>query len=245
VSFDVIGLPVTDAWLTPAAPWQASCLLMLPNLQFPKIMAVLVGKSAPSFSAKAVKGETIIENFSLDQYIGKKYVVFFFYPKDFTFVCPTELHRFQEELHEFEKRDVAVVGCSTDSEFSHWAWLQTPRNRGGIQGVQYPLVADINKTISEDYDVLAGDYVTDEEGNVVVQGELVAYRGLFLIDKAGIVRHQVVNDMPLGRSIRECLRVVDALQHFEQFGEVCPMDWERGDDAMVPDHNGVSGYLSK
>jgi len=208
-------------------------------------MAVLVGKSAPSFSAKAVKGETIIENFSLDQYIGKKYVVFFFYPKDFTFVCPTELHRFQEELHEFEKRDVAVVGCSTDSEFSHWAWLQTPRNRGGIQGVQYPLVADINKTISEDYDVLAGDYVTDEEGNVVVQGELVAYRGLFLIDKAGIVRHQVVNDMPLGRSIRECLRVVDALQHFEQFGEVCPMDWERGDDAMVPDHNGVSGYLSK
>jgi len=208
-------------------------------------MAVLVGKSAPSFSAKAVKGETILENFSLDQYIGKKYVVFFFYPKDFTFVCPTELHRFQEELPEFEKRDVAVVGCSTDSEFSHWAWLQTPRNRGGIEGVQYPLVADINKTISEDYDVLAGDYVTDEEGNVVVEGELVAYRGLFLIDKAGIVRHQVVNDMPLGRSIRECLRVVDALQHFEQFGEVCPMDWEKGDDAMVPDHNGVSGYLSK
>ena len=208
-------------------------------------MAVLVGKSAPSFSAKAVKGETILENFSLDQYIGKKYVVFFFYPKDFTFVCPTELHRFQEELPEFEKRDVAVVGCSTDSEFSHWAWLQTPKNRGGIEGVQYPLVADINKTISEDYDVLAGDYVTDEEGNVVVEGELVAYRGLFLIDKAGIVRHQVVNDMPLGRSIRECLRVVDALQHFEQFGEVCPMDWEKGDDAMVPDHNGVSGYLSK
>ena len=208
-------------------------------------MAVLVGKSAPSFSAKAVKGETIIENFSLDQYIGKKYVVFFFYPKDFTFVCPTELHRFQEELPEFEKRDVAVVGCSTDSEFSHWAWLQTPKNRGGIEGVQYPLVADINKTISEDYDVLAGNYVADEEGNVVVEGELVAYRGLFLIDKAGIVRHQVVNDMPLGRSIRECLRVVDALQHFEQFGEVCPMDWEKGDDAMVPDHNGVSGYLSK
>ena len=232
-------------WLTPATPWQALCLLKLPNLQFTKTMAVLVGKSAPSFSAKAVKGETILENFSLDQYIGKKYVVFFFYPKDFTFVCPTELHRFQEELPEFEKRDVAVVGCSTDSEFSHWAWLQTPKNRGGIEGVQYPLVADINKTISEDYDVLAGDYVTDEEGNVVVQGELVAYRGLFLIDKKGIVRHQVVNDMPLGRSIRECLRVVDALQHFEQFGEVCPMDWEKGDDAMVPDHNGVSGYLSK
>jgi peroxiredoxin (alkyl hydroperoxide reductase subunit C) len=208
-------------------------------------MSVLVGKSAPSFRAKAVKGETIIENFSLDQFIGKKYVVLFFYPKDFTFVCPTELIRFQEELGEFEKRNVAVVGCSTDSEFSHWAWLQTPRKQGGIEGVTYPLVADINKTISEDYDVLAGEYVADEDGNVEVSGELVAYRGLFLIDKAGIVRHQVVNDMPLGRSIRECLRVVDALQHFEQHGEVCPMDWEKGDDAMTPDHAGVSGYLSK
>ncbi len=208
-------------------------------------MSVLVGKPAPSFSAKAVKGETIIEGFTLDQYLGKKYVVFFFYPKDFTFVCPTELHRFQEELAEFEKRDVAVVGCSTDSEFSHWAWLQTPRKAGGIQGVAYPLVADINKTISEDYDVLAGDYTVGEDGEITVTGELVAYRGLFLIDKAGIVRHQVVNDMPLGRSIRECLRVVDALQHFEQHGEVCPMDWEKGDDAMTPDHAGVSGYLSK
>ena len=208
-------------------------------------MAVLVGKPAPSFRAKAVKGETIIDDFSLDQYIGKKYVVFFFYPKDFTFVCPTELHRFQEELAEFEKRDVAVVGCSTDSEFSHWAWLQTPKNRGGIEGVTYPLVADINKTISEDYDVLAGDYTTDEDGKLVVEGELVAYRGLFLIDKTGIVRHQIVNDMPLGRSIRECLRIVDALQHFESHGEVCPMDWQKGDAAMTADHEGVSGYLSK
>jgi peroxiredoxin 2/4 len=208
-------------------------------------MSVLVGKSAPSFRAKAVKGETIIEDFSLDQFIGKKYVVLFFYPKDFTFVCPTELIRFQEELGEFEKRDVVVVGCSTDSEFSHWAWLQTPRKNGGIQGVTYPLVADINKTISEDYDVLAGEYLTDENGHAQVVGELVAYRGLFLIDLKGVVRHQVVNDMPLGRSIRECLRVVDALQHFEQHGEVCPMDWEKGDDAMVPDHAGVSGYLSK
>jgi peroxiredoxin 2/4 len=208
-------------------------------------MSVLVGKLAPTFRAKAVKGETMIEDFSLDQFIGKKYVVFFFYPKDFTFVCPTELIRFQEELGEFEKRNVAVVGCSTDSEFSHWAWLQTPRNKGGIQGVNYPLVADINKTISEDYDVLAGDYITDDEGNVQVVGELVAYRGLFLIDLEGIVRHQVVNDMPLGRSIRECLRVVDALQHYEANGEVCPMDWEKGDVAMTPDHAGVSDYLSK
>jgi len=208
-------------------------------------MAVLVGKKAPSFSAKAVKGETIIDNFSLDQFIGKKYVVLFFYPKDFTFVCPTELHRFQEEIAEFESRNVAVVGCSTDSEFSHWAWLNTPKNKGGIQGVTYPLVADINKTISESYDVLAGTDSVDEDGNYSVEGELVAYRGLFIIDKEGIVRSQVVNDMPLGRSIRECLRVVDALQHFEQNGEVCPMDWEKGSDAMVADHDGVSAYLSK
>ncbi len=208
-------------------------------------MSVLVGKKAPAFSAKAVKGETIIENFSLEQFIGKNYVVLFFYPKDFTFVCPTELHRFQEELAEFEKRGVQVVGCSTDSEFSHWAWLQTPRNNGGIQGVNYPLVADINKTIAADYDVLAGEYVENEHGEIVVEGELVAYRGLFLIDKEGVVRHQVVNDMPLGRSIREALRLVDALQHFENNGEVCPMDWQKGDDAMTPDHGGVSAYLSK
>jgi peroxiredoxin (alkyl hydroperoxide reductase subunit C) len=200
-------------------------------------MSVLVGKKAPSFSAKAVLGETIIENFSLDQYLGKKYVILFFYPKDFTFVCPTELHRFQEELEEFESRNVAVVGCSTDSEFSHWAWLQTPKAKGGIEGVKYPLVADVNKTISDAYDV-------DENGALTVRGELVAYRGLFLIDREGVVRHQIVNDMPLGRSIREALRVVDALQHFEQFGEVCPMDWTRGDKAMVPDHEGVSSYLA-
>lgn len=208
-------------------------------------MAVLVGKKAPSFVAKAVKGENIIENFSLDQFLGEKYVVLFFYPKDFTFVCPTELHRFQEEIAEFEARNVQVVGCSTDSEFSHWAWLNTPKKQGGIQGVTYPLVADINKTISEDYDVLAGEVYVDEDDNVEIEGELVAYRGLFLIDKNGIVRHQVVNDMPLGRSIRECLRVIDALQHFEQFGEVCPMDWEKGTDAMTADHAGVSSYLSK
>ena len=208
-------------------------------------MAVLVGKQAPSFSAKAVKGETIIENFNLEQFKGEKYVVLFFYPKDFTFVCPTELHRFQEELSEFESRNVQVVGCSTDSEFSHWAWLQTPKNKGGIQGVNYPLVADINKTIAEDYDVLAGDLIVDENGDATVEGELVSYRGLFLIDKEGKVRHQIVNDMPLGRSIRECLRVIDALQHFEEYGEVCPMDWEKGADAMTADHQGVSSYLSK
>jgi len=208
-------------------------------------MSVLVGKPAPSFTAKAVQGENITEHFSLDQFIGQKYVILFFYPKDFTFVCPTELHRFQEEINEFESRDVQVVGCSTDTEFSHWTWLQTPKNKGGIEGVTYPLVADTNKTISNDYDVLAGEYTEDEDGNLTVEGEMVAYRGLFLIDKEGIVQHQVVNNMPLGRSVKECIRVIDALQHFEKHGEVCPMDWQKGDDAMTATHEGVAGYFSK
>lgn len=208
-------------------------------------MSVLVGKQAPIFNTKAVQGENIIEDFSLVQFLNKQYVVLFFYPKDFTFVCPTELHAFQEQLAEFKARNVQVVGCSTDSEFSHWAWLNTPRQKGGIEGVSYPLLADINKTISQAYDVLAGEAFYDENDELQVEGELVAYRGLFLIDKKGIVRHQVVNDMPLGRSIHECLRVIDALQHFEQFGEVCPMDWQKGEVAMTPTHDGVASYLAQ
>lgn len=208
-------------------------------------MSLLIGKHAPSFSATAVVNGEIIENFSLDQYIDSKYVVLFFYPKDFTFVCPTELIAFQNKLKDFEDRNVAVVGCSTDSEFSHWAWLNTPRNKGGIEGVTYPLVADINKTISEDFGVLAGDYVEDEDGNISIEGEQIAYRGLFLIDKEGIVHHSVINNFPLGRSVDETLRMVDALQHFEQYGEVCPMDWHKGESAMTPTREGVSSYLSE
>jgi peroxiredoxin (alkyl hydroperoxide reductase subunit C) len=208
-------------------------------------MSVLVGSKAPHFVAKAVCGDNIIEKFSLDQYLGKKHVVLFFYPKDFTFVCPTELHAFQQHLAEFEARGCAVVGCSTDTEFSHWAWLQLPKKQGGIQGVSYPLVADTNKTIAAAYDVLAGKYIgPDDKGFLAAEGELVAYRGLFLIDKQGVVQHQIVNNMPLGRSVREALRMVDALQHFEQYGEVCPMDWEKGKSAMRPDHDGVSSYLA-
>ncbi len=207
---------------------------------------LLIGKQAPHFSANAVVDGGVIEpNFSLERYLGKKYVVLFFYPKDFTFVCPTELIGFQNALAEFEKRDVAVVGCSTDSEFSHWAWLNTPKAQGGIQGVTYPIVADINKTISAAFDVLAGEEVIDEDGNVEIEGEMIAYRGLFLIDKNGIVRHQLINDFPLGRSVEEALRMVDALQHFEQYGEVCPLGWHKGEEAMTPSHEGVAGYLSK
>ncbi|HEX2933834.1 MAG TPA: peroxiredoxin [Bacteroidales bacterium] len=208
-------------------------------------MAVLVGKKAPSFKATAVvNGGEVVNNFSLDQYLGKKYVILYFYPADFTFVCPTEIIAFQDKLEEFEKRNVALVGVSVDSEFSHWKWLQTERKDGGIKGVKYPLVADLSKTISENYDVLAGSYDYDDNGNATFNGTPQAYRGLFLIDKQGIVRHQVVNDMPLGRSTEEAIRVVDALQFFEENGEVCPADWHKGDKAMKPSQEGVSSYLA-
>lgn len=209
-------------------------------------MSVLVGKKAPLFEADAVvNGGDFVEKFSLEQYIGKKHVVFYFYPMDFTFVCPTEILAFQEQMEAFEERNVAVVGCSVDSKFSHWAWLNTPKNNGGIQGVKYPLVSDLSKTISANFDVLAGEYIYNEDGEMEFEGEPVAYRGLFLIDKQGIVRHQVVNDMPLGRNIDEALRMIDALQFFEENGEVCPANWNRGDDAMQASHEGVASYLSK
>ncbi len=208
-------------------------------------MSVLVGKKAPSFSSPAViNGNDVVENFSLDQYKGKKYVLFYFYPADFTFVCPTEILAFQERIKDFEERNVAVVGCSVDSEFSHWKWLQTEKKDGGIKGVKYPLVADQAKTISENYDVLAGEYQYDEEGAVSFNGIPQSYRGLFLIDKQGIVRHQLVNDMPLGRSVDEALRTIDALQFFEENGEVCPADWHKGDTGLKATQEGIASYLS-
>lgn len=209
-------------------------------------MAVLVGRKAPMFSATAVvNGIEFVENFSLDQFIGKKHVILFFYPKDFTFVCPTELHAFQEKLGEFEKRNVAVVACSTDTEQSHWGWLQMKKEEGGIKGVTYPIIADTNKTISKNYDVLAGDYFYDDNDQLQADGELVAYRGLFLIDKEGIVRHQVVNDDPLGRNIDEAIRMVDALQFNEEHGQVCPANWSKGKEALKDTHDGVANYLAK
>ena len=208
-------------------------------------MRSLIGKQAPKFTAAAVvNGNEIVADFSLEQYKGKKAVVFFFYPMDFTFVCPTELHAFQEKLAEFEKRNVAVVGCSVDSEYSHLAWLQTPKNEGGIHGVTYPVVADFSKSISESFGVLAGTYAPDENENWICTGAPVAYRGLFLIDKEGVVRHSVINDLPLGRSVDEALRMVDALQHFEEFGEVCPANWTKGKDALKATESGVADYLS-
>lgn len=208
-------------------------------------MSVLVGKKAPSFSAKAVVDGLNVVDFSLDQYLGKKHVIFFFYPKDFTFVCPTELHAFQAKIAEFEKRNVAVVACSTDTEESHWGWLQMEKNAGGIKGVKYPIVADTSKTISDAYGVLSGEYDYDEDGNLVASGPMIAYRGLFLIDKRGIVMHQLVNFFPLGRNVDEAIRMVDALQFFEDNGEVCPADWHKGDEGLKDTHDGVANYLAK
>lgn len=207
-------------------------------------MTSLVGKKAPAFKASATAfGDQIINDFSLEQYIGKKYVVFFFYPKDFTFVCPTELHAFQDALPEFEKRNVAVVACSTDTEQSHWGWLQVPKEQGGIKGITYPIIADTTKTISMNYGVLFGEYKV-ENGQVVSEGPMIAFRGLYLIDKKGIVRHLLINDLPLGRNVDEALRMVDALQHNEENGEVCPANWHKGEKAMEGSHTGTAKYLA-
>jgi peroxiredoxin (alkyl hydroperoxide reductase subunit C) len=205
----------------------------------------LVGKKAPVFKAQAViNGGEIVADFSLEQYIGKKHVVFFFYPKDFTFVCPTELHAFQEKIEEFEKRNVAVVACSTDTEQSHWGWLQVPKAKGGIQGVKYPIVADTTKTISMNYDVLFGEYEVNENDQLTANGPMIAFRGLFLIDKKGNIRHLLINDLPLGRNVDEALRMVDALQFNEENGEVCPANWTKGDTALKASHEGVANYLA-
>lgn len=208
-------------------------------------MSVLVGKKAPSFKASAVlNGSQIVSDFSLDQYLGKKHVVFFFYPKDFTFVCPTELHAFQEKLDEFEKRGVQVVAASTDTEQSHWGWLQMNKADGGINGITYPVVADTTKTISMNYGVLLGEYDFNDEGEMVATGPMIALRGLFLIDKNGVVQHMVVNNLPLGRSVDEALRMVDALQFNEENGEVCPANWNKGKDGLTATHDGIASYLA-
>ena len=191
----------------------------------------LVTKKAPDFTAKAVMPDNSFEEITLSDYRGK-YVILFFYPLDFTFVCPTEIIAFDKHLAEFEELDCQVIGVSVDSEFSHWAWKNTPVEKGGIGDIQYPLVADITKKISKKYGVLLKDAG-------------VALRGLFLIDKDGIVRHEVVNDLGLGRSVEEALRVLKALRHLEEYGEVCPADWHEGEEAMKPTAEGVAEYLAE
>ena len=209
-------------------------------------MSVLVGKKAPLFSTKAViNGGEIIDNYSLEQFIGKKTIVLFFYPKDFTFVCPTELFAFQEKLKEFESRNVQLIACSTDSEQSHWGWLQVDKEDGGIKGINYPILADIDKTISMNYDVLFGDYEVDENERITSTGPMIAFRGLFIIDKEGIVQHQLINHLPLGRNVDEVIRTIDALHHHEENGEVCPANWEKGKESIKESHESVANYLAK
>ena len=194
-------------------------------------MAVLVGKVAPDFTAATVMGNNSIDdNFNFKAHTKGKYAVIFFYPLDFTFVCPSELIAFDHRLKEFQDRNVEVIGVSIDSHFTHLAWKNTPVNNGGIGKVAYPLVADIKHEICKAYDVEA-------EGGV-------AYRGSFLIDKSGIVRHQVVNDLPLGRNIDEMLRMIDALQFTEEHGEVCPAGWSKGKAGMKATTEGVADYLA-
>jgi peroxiredoxin (alkyl hydroperoxide reductase subunit C) len=194
-------------------------------------MAVLVGKAAPEFTATTVYGNNEIKDLKLSDYKGK-YVVLFFYPLDFTFVCPSELIAFDHRLEEFKKRNVEVVGCSIDSQYTHLAWKNTPVEKGGIGQVKYPLVADVKHAICQAYDV-----------EFAAAG--VAFRGSFLIDKSGVVRHQVVNDLPLGRNIDEMLRMIDALQFTEEHGEVCPAGWQKGKAGMGASPEGVAKYLAE
>jgi len=192
-------------------------------------MSSLVTNSAPDFKAQAVMPDNSFQEISLSDYKGK-YVVLFFYPLDFTFVCPTEIIAFDKKLDEFKKRKTEVIGVSVDSHFSHWAWKNTDPANGGIGNIRYPLVADIKKEIAANYGVLF-------DGSI-------ALRGLFLIDKEGVVRHAVINDLPLGRNVDEVLRMIDALQFFEANGEVCPANWKQGEDAMKPSAEGVASYLA-
>ena len=193
-------------------------------------MSVLVTKAAPDFKAQAVMPDNSFKEISMSDYKGK-YVVLFFYPLDFTFVCPSEIIAFDHRLADFKAKGVEVIGCSVDSHFSHLAWKNTEINKGGIGQVQFPIVADITKSISADYDVLFDG--------------AIALRGSFLIDKEGVVRHQVINDLPLGRNIDEMLRMVDALQFNEEHGEVCPAGWSKGKKGMVATGDGVASYLDE
>lgn len=193
---------------------------------------MLVTNPAPDFTATAVLADgSIVDDFKLSENFGEKGTVIFFYPLDFTFVCPSEIIAFSHRIDEFKSRGVNVIGVSVDSQFSHFAWRETPVEKGGIGRIKYPLVADLTKQISKDYDVLFG--------------ESVALRGSFLIDAKGIIRHAVINDLPLGRNIDEMIRMVDTMQFTDEYGEVCPAGWQKGDEGMKASTEGVAEYLAK
>jgi len=194
-------------------------------------MSVLVGRQAPDFKAMALMPDKTFQEISLSDYKGK-YILLFFYPLDFTFVCPTELHALQDKLSEFEKRDVQVLGISVDSHFTHLAWVSQPRSQGGIEGTTFPLISDLGKQITQDYDVEVPD-------------SSFSLRAVFLINRDGTVQYQAVHNTDIGRNIQELLRVVDALQFTEQHGEVCPANWQAGEDGFKADNDGLKEYLSK
>lgn len=207
-----------------------------------------VGKKFPNLTVNAMNdmGDTFSLNI-FDQAVNKKKkILLFWYPKDFTFVCPTELHAFQESLSEFEKRNTLVVGASCDTAEVHFAWLNTPKDNGGIEGVTYPLLADSNRNLANTLGILdeTNERVDDETGVVLVDGDSVPYRATYLIDEEGIVFHEGINHMPIGRNVNEFLRLIDAYKHVQEKGEVCPANWEDGKDAMSANRDGVSSYLS-
>ncbi len=207
---------------------------------------LLIGKKAPEFLVNVVfNGNTIQQNCSLKDLREGQAAILFFYPKNFTFVCPTELWQLQENLTKFQKKCVKVIACSTDTEETHLAWLRTPQNKGGIQGITYPLIADVSKTIAHNYGVLAGTWDTiNSNSQLLFHGHPIAYRGTFFIDENGIVRYQAVNDFPLGRNIDELLRMVDMWQYHQKHGDVCPANWKVGQQAMQPTQAGVEAYFN-
>ena len=206
-----------------------------------------VGKKFPNIEVNAMSdlGDTFKINVLNEAVNNKKKVLLFWYPKDFTFVCPTELHAFQEALAEFEKRNVKVIGASCDTAEVHFAWLNTPKNQGGIQGVTYPLLADSNRNLATVLDILDTNEVFDEDyDNYLIEGDNVTYRATYLIDETGKIFHESINDMPLGRNVSEFLRLIDAYAHVQQYGEVCPANWQEGKDAMNANRDGVANYLA-
>ena len=194
-------------------------------------MSVLVGKEAPDFTAQAVMPDNTIKEWNLKKETKGKYAVLFFWPLDFTFVCPSEIIAYDHKLAEFKKLGAELIGISVDSQFTHHAWKNTPIDKGGIGNVQFPMIADITKSIARSYDVLTGDSV--------------AFRGTFIIDKKGLVRHQLINDLPLGRNVEETIRTLDALIYTDENGEVCPANWKKGAKAMKPTSEGVAAYLKE
>jgi len=207
-----------------------------------------VGKDFPNLSVNAMNemGDTISVNILEKAKSEKKKILLFWYPKDFTFVCPTELHAFQEAVKEFEKRNTIVIGASCDTAEVHFAWLNTPRDNGGIEGVTYDLLADSNRNLANTLGILdeTNERVDEETGVVLVDGDSVPYRATFLIDEDGLVFHEGINHMPIGRNVGEYLRLIDAYTHVQEKGEVCPANWEEGKDAMNANRDGVAQYLS-